>query len=85
MPIARGANLNNLLVFGWGRVLNPGGERLDNELARHRVLDVVGDLALAGAPVRGKITAFRSSHSLNQDLVHNLISDRQAWRKVTKM
>lgn len=71
-PIARGASLDNLLVYARGKVWNPGGLRFKNELARHRVLDIVGDLMLAGKMVAGKITAFRSSHSLNQDLVNKI-------------
>lgn len=73
-PVARGASLNNLLVYARGRVWNPGGLRFPDELPRHRVLDIVGDLMLAGTDVVGKITAFRSSHSLNQDLVRFLVA-----------
>ncbi|AMK11056.1 UDP-3-O-acyl-N-acetylglucosamine deacetylase [Pseudodesulfovibrio indicus] len=68
-PIARGLRLDNVLLFARGRVWNPGGLRFPDELPRHRVLDVMGDLRLAGVDVIGKITAFRSSHALNQDLV----------------
>jgi len=71
--VARGASLNNLLVYALGRVWNPGGLRFEDELPRHRVLDILGDLMLAGAEVVGRITAFRSSHSLNQDLVRVLV------------
>jgi UDP-3-O-[3-hydroxymyristoyl] N-acetylglucosamine deacetylase len=76
-PVARGASLDNLLVYARGRVWNPGGLRFEDELPRHRVLDILGDLMLAGAEVVGRITAFRSSHSLNQDLVRALV-DRES-------
>lgn len=68
-PVARGLRLDNVLLYARGRVWNPGGLRFDDELPRHRVLDIMGDLRLAGADVIGRITAFRSSHALNQDLV----------------
>lgn len=68
-PVARGLRLDNVLLFARGRVWNPGGLRFPDELPRHRVLDVMGDLRLAGCDVIGRITAFRSSHALNQDLV----------------
>jgi UDP-3-O-[3-hydroxymyristoyl] N-acetylglucosamine deacetylase len=72
-PVARGLRLDNVLLFAMGRVWNPGGLRFKDELARHRVLDILGDLRLAGADVIGKITAFRSSHALNQDLVRRIV------------
>jgi UDP-3-O-[3-hydroxymyristoyl] N-acetylglucosamine deacetylase len=75
----RGLSLGNVIVHSHGRVFNPGGLRAPDEMARHRVLDVLGDLLLAGAPVLGKITAFRSAHSLNQDLVRALMEDAEAW------
>ncbi len=65
-PIARGARLSNLLVYGRGKIWNPGGLRFENGLARHPVLDIIGDLMLTEKPVVEKITAFRSSHSPNQ-------------------
>jgi len=79
-PIARGASLRHVVVHHNGRILNRGGLRVPDELARHRVLDVVGDLMLAGAPVLGKVTAFRSSHALNLDLVGALMGNAAAWR-----
>lgn len=75
----RGLTLGNVIVHSHGRVLNPDGLRAPDEMARHRVLDVLGDVLLAGAPVLGKITAFRSAHSLNQDLVRSLMEDAEAW------
>lgn len=77
-PVARGARLDNVLVYARGRVWNPGGLRFEDELPRHRVLDIMGDLMLAGAEVVGRITAFRSSHSLNQDLVRALVARNAA-------
>ncbi|MBG0790485.1 MAG: UDP-3-O-[3-hydroxymyristoyl] N-acetylglucosamine deacetylase [Desulfovibrionaceae bacterium] len=72
-PVARGLRLDNVLLFAKGRVWNPGGLRFPDELPRHRVLDIIGDLRLSAADVIGKITAFRSSHALNQDLVRKIL------------
>ena len=78
----RGLSLGNVIVHSFGKVLNPGGLRMPNEMPRHRVLDVVGDIMLAGAPLVGKITVFRSAHRLNQDMVTMLMSDTTAWQRV---
>jgi UDP-3-O-[3-hydroxymyristoyl] N-acetylglucosamine deacetylase len=60
-----------------GRVL--GGMRLPGEPVRHRILDLIGDLALAGHPVEGRITAFHTGHELNHALVAALMRDTTAW------
>ena len=65
---------NELLVIG-GRGPLAGKEyRFSDELARHKVLDIIGDLQLLGRPVRGRIRAYRSGHALNQELVRELAS-----------
>jgi UDP-3-O-[3-hydroxymyristoyl] N-acetylglucosamine deacetylase len=63
-----------------GRVL--GGMRVPGEPVRHRILDLVGDLALAGHPVEGRITAFHTGHELNHALVATLMRDTSAWALV---
>lgn len=83
LPIARGASMNNLLVFGKGKIYNPGEKGAEKEFARHRVLDIVGDLALLGYPILGHVTAFRSSHSLNQGLAKKIWLDKKAWEFVS--
>jgi UDP-3-O-[3-hydroxymyristoyl] N-acetylglucosamine deacetylase len=60
-----------------GRVL--GGMRLPGEPVRHRILDLVGDLALAGHPIEGRITALHTGHELNHALVAALMRDTTAW------
>ena len=59
------------------RVLNPAGLRMPDEFARHKLLDAVGDLALAGAPLRGRFVAHRSGHALNNRLLRALFADRR--------
>jgi len=64
-------------------VLNPGGLRMPDEFARHKLLDAVGDLALAGAPLCGRFAAHRPGHTLNNHLLRALFADAAAWRMVT--
>ncbi len=79
---ARGASLDNSLVFETDRVLNPEGLRYADECARHKVLDVIGDLALAGLPLIGLYRSVRGGHKLNHAVLSALMADRSAWRVV---
>jgi UDP-3-O-[3-hydroxymyristoyl] N-acetylglucosamine deacetylase len=63
--LALGGSLANAVVVDGPAILNPGGLRRPDEFVRHKMLDVVGDLALAGAPIRGRFTGHRSGHALN--------------------
>lgn len=78
--LAKGGSLDNAVVVDGGMVLNPGGLRHADEFVRHKLLDAVGDLALAGAPIRGRFTGHRSGHALNVRLVKALLADVSAWR-----
>ena len=80
--LARGGSLDNAVVVDGARVLNPGGLRAPDEFVRHKLLDAVGDLALAGAPLRGRFVAHRSGHALNHRLLCALFADPCAWRPV---
>jgi UDP-3-O-[3-hydroxymyristoyl] N-acetylglucosamine deacetylase len=84
MRLLRGASLSCALVLHRKRVLNPGGFRLPDEMVRHRVLDCVGDMMLAGAPLRAQVTAHRTRHSLNRRLLAALHADPGAWRWTTE-
>ena len=53
--------------------------RVPDEFVRHRVLDLVGDLALAGAPLLGRVTALRPSHEMNYRLLAALLAERESW------
>ncbi len=77
--LARGGSLQNAVVVDGGRVLNPGGLRMPEEFVRHKSLDAVGDLALAGAPMKARFVAHRPGHTLNNRLLHALFADRSAW------
>ncbi len=63
--LALGGSLENAVVVSDDEVLNPEGLRFDNEFVRHKLLDCVGDLALLGGPIVGKVTAFKSGHGLH--------------------
>jgi UDP-3-O-[3-hydroxymyristoyl] N-acetylglucosamine deacetylase len=79
---ALGASLDNTLVVAENRVLNPGGARFPDEFVRHKILDAVGDLALAGAPLLGAYKTVRGGHKLNYAVVSALMADRKAWALV---
>lgn len=78
--LAQGGSLANAVVVDGPLVLNPGGLRRPDEFVRHKLLDVVGDLALAGAPIRGRFRGARSGHALNNRLLRALFADASAWR-----
>ncbi len=80
--LARGGSLDNAVVISGARVLNHDGLRYDDEFVRHKVLDCIGDLYLAGAPVLGRFHGRRSGHHLNNKLLHALFADKKAWRYV---
>lgn len=67
--LALGANLDNTVVLDGDKVLNPIGLRFPDECVRHKMLDVLGDLALAGAPIVGAFRSFRGGHALNLSLL----------------
>lgn len=78
--VLRGANLRSTATIVGGRVI--GGMRVPDEPVRHRLLDLVGDLALAGHPIVGRFTAAHTGHALNHALVAALMADRAAWELV---
>ncbi len=80
--LARGASLENALVIGDDAVINPEGLRFDNEFARHKALDALGDLALAGAPILGCYRSYRGGHSLNARMLEVMLATPDAWEMV---
>lgn len=77
--LGRGASMANAVVVDAGRVVNPEGLRFDDEFVRHKLLDAVGDLALAGAPICGRFVADQPGHALNARLVRALLDTPEAW------
>ncbi len=80
--LAQGGSLANAVVVDGQNILNPGGLRRPDEFVRHKMLDMVGDLALAGAPLRARFSGSRSGHALNNQLLRALFADPKAWRLV---
>ena len=80
--LARGGSLENAVVISGDTVLNEGGLRYDDECVRHKALDCVGDLYLAGGPVIGHFRGIRPGHAINNKLLRRLFADRSAWEIV---
>ena len=80
LGFARGGSLDNAVVVDGGRVLNRGGLRHADEFVRHKMLDVVGDLALAGAPIIGCYRGLKSGHDMTNRLLHCLFDTPAAWQ-----
>ena len=76
---ALGASFENTVVLAEDRVLNPEGLRFTDEFVRHKALDALGDLALAGAPLLGAYRTVRGGHKLNHAVLSALMADRSAW------
>lgn len=81
--LARGGSLDNAIVIDDFRVLNADGLRMDDEFVKHKALDAVGDLYLAGRPLIAAFYGHKSGHELNNLLVRKLLADRAAWEEVT--
>jgi UDP-3-O-[3-hydroxymyristoyl] N-acetylglucosamine deacetylase len=78
--LARGGSLDNAVVVDHARVVNPEGLRGADEFVRHKMLDAIGDLALAGCPIQGRFVGHKSGHALNNRLLRALFADASAWR-----
>jgi len=79
---ALGSSLENTVAIGEDRILNPEGLRFADEFVRHKTLDAVGDLALAGAPILGAYRSVRGGHRVNTLMVKALYENRSAWTLV---
>jgi UDP-3-O-[3-hydroxymyristoyl] N-acetylglucosamine deacetylase len=77
--LARGGSLENAIVLNDDGVMNPGGLRCGDEFARHKVLDAVGDLYLAGGVIMGAYHGVRGGHAMNNLLLRALFADPSAW------
>ena len=79
MGLALGGSLDNAIVLDHDRVLNNSGLRREDEFIRHKLLDAIGDLFLAGYPIIGEYYGEKFSHALNNQLLRTLFEDRDAW------
>ena len=78
-----GGNMDNVIVVDDHRVLNSEGLRYDDEFVKHKILDAIGDLHIAGKPLLASYVAFRSGHALNNKLLRKLLADETAFEIVT--
>lgn len=78
-----GGNMDNVIVVDDYRVLNSEGLRYDDEFVKHKILDAIGDLHIAGKPLLASYVAFRSGHALNNKLLRKLLADETAFEVVT--
>jgi UDP-3-O-[3-hydroxymyristoyl] N-acetylglucosamine deacetylase len=81
--LARGGSLDIAIVMDEYRVLNPDGLRYADEFVKHKVLDAIGDLYLAGHPLLAAYSAHKSGHAMNNQILRALLEDATAWDLVT--
>jgi len=79
MGLARGGSLDNAVVIDGDDIINPEGLRSDDEFIRHKLLDAIGDLMLAGAPIAGAYDANQPGHAMNNKLVRALLDQPECW------
>lgn len=82
--LARGGSLDNAIALSRDGILNPQPLRFADEFVRHKILDIIGDLALCGMPILGHIHAVRSGHGLHTMLLSTLLRDQTAWEVITR-
>lgn len=80
--LALGGSLENAVVVGNDGIINQEGLRMVDEFVRHKILDLIGDIALLGYPVLGKIEAYKSGHDLNNKLCRELFENRDDFKVV---
>ena len=80
MGLGRGASLENTLAIEGDTILNAPLQRFTDEFVRHKILDAIGDMALAGAPLLARFTGVRSGHALNNALLRALFADGANYR-----
>lgn len=81
--LALGGSIENAVVVDGEKVLTPGGLRHADEAVRHKMLDALGDLYTAGAPILGRYTGSRAGHAMTNKLLRALFDQPDAWRFVT--
>lgn len=81
--LALGGSMDNAVVIDDSGIANPEGLRFADEFARHKALDALGDLSLAGAPIFGRYFAHQPGHALNVASVRALLADKPAWKMVS--
>jgi UDP-3-O-[3-hydroxymyristoyl] N-acetylglucosamine deacetylase len=80
--LIRGGSLENAVVLTETGIMN-GPLRFSDEFVRHKILDCIGDLALVGHPILGRIVASRAGHAMHTELAAKIIAEKSAWKLVT--
>lgn len=80
--LALGGSMDNAIVLGKDAVLNPDGLRFSNEFIRHKILDAIGDLYLAGSPILGEYDGLKAGHAMNNALLHAMFASSDNWTYV---
>jgi UDP-3-O-[3-hydroxymyristoyl] N-acetylglucosamine deacetylase len=83
MGLIRGGSIENAIVLDQDSILN-GPLRFPDEFGRHKALDLIGDLALVGRPLKARIVAHKAGHALHTQLVTRLLADRSLWAETTE-
>ncbi|MSP00714.1 MAG: UDP-3-O-acyl-N-acetylglucosamine deacetylase [Acetobacteraceae bacterium] len=83
LGLAKGGSLDNAIIVDGDKILNPGGLRMKDEFVAHKLLDAVGDLALAGAALHGRFIAHRPGHGLTNKLLRALFANQASWADIT--
>lgn len=81
--LALGGGLDNAIVLDEYRIINADGLRYEDEFAKHKILDAMGDLQIIGKPILGAYTAFKSGHALNNELIRELIKRPDSYEIVS--
>ena len=82
MQLALGASLDNTLALDDSGLVNPDRQRFPDEFVRHKILDAIGDMALAGAPLIGRFQGRKSGHATNNALLRALFARPDSYQKV---
>ncbi len=83
MGLARGASMDNTVALEGDKILNPEGLHVADEFVRHKILDAIGDIFLAGGAIAGVFEGDRPGHAINNKLVRALLADTSAWEWVS--
>jgi UDP-3-O-[3-hydroxymyristoyl] N-acetylglucosamine deacetylase len=82
MGLAKGGSLDNAIVVSGNKILNQGGLRYNNEFVRHKTLDCIGDLYLAGYQIWGDLVTYQGGHELNLRLLREILADKRNYKIV---
>ncbi|MCA1796800.1 MAG: UDP-3-O-acyl-N-acetylglucosamine deacetylase [Geobacteraceae bacterium] len=80
--LAKGGSLENAVVIGEDKILNPEGLRFADEFVRHKILDTVGDFSLLGHSILGHIKSHKAGHDMNHKMVEKILASPECWRYI---